>query len=136
MSDIFIQAGRRLDIRNFTGADGERFPGLTISERPEKLAEYGIECIQEPPPPDDYTPETHDRIETDEAPYVAWPRKPQARIDADYNDRIDDRIRAIEIATGMDAAHRAESLADPARADHVLAQEVQAQVDALEGQKR
>lgn len=74
---IYIRNGKRFNIYSRGEVDGVRYPNFTS---PATQAALGITAVEEPLPPADYSKDTYDRVEQDDAPYVVYVQKSSEQI--------------------------------------------------------
>lgn len=77
---IHIKDGKRFNPQSLKGKRAPDGSLRTNYPNAQDLIELGVTQIDEPQPPVDYHPDTHDRFEIDDAPYVLFSRKSDEQI--------------------------------------------------------
>lgn len=96
MSILYIRNGRRFNIYAGGVIDGVRYANFTSPDVQTKL---GIIAVDEPLPPDDYSPELYTRNEIDDAPYVEYNKKPDEVLKYEQRERLEAYIAQTEAST-------------------------------------
>jgi hypothetical protein len=78
---MFIRNNKRFDVYGAYVINGESF-GAGAFLNQEIRDRMQVTMLSDPAPPDDYSPDTYDRREINDAPYVVYTRKSDEQIQA------------------------------------------------------